>query len=85
MRSQLHGQISEKGAGVRVHTTIGAGAPYKRFAQQNLGVRRNSLPPRRSNRGSPWGLTHGACTGTPEEVAQCEASYTGKYLKKVLA
>ena len=25
------------------------------------------------------------CTGTPEEVAQCEASYTGKYLKKVLA
>ena len=25
------------------------------------------------------------CTGTPEEAAQCEASYTGKYLKKVLA
>ena len=25
------------------------------------------------------------CTGTPEEVAQCEASYTGKYLKKMLA
>ncbi len=25
------------------------------------------------------------CTGTPEEVARCEASYTGKYLKKVLA
>ena len=24
------------------------------------------------------------CTGTPEEVAQCEASYTGKYLKNVL-
>lgn len=24
------------------------------------------------------------CTGTPEEVAQCEASYTGKYLKKYL-
>jgi len=24
------------------------------------------------------------CTGTPEEVAQCEASYTGKYLKKAL-
>ncbi len=24
------------------------------------------------------------CTGTPEEVAACEASYTGKYLKKVL-
>ena len=25
------------------------------------------------------------CTGTPEEVAGCEASYTGKYLKKILA
>lgn len=24
------------------------------------------------------------CTGTPEEVAQCEKSYTGKYLKKML-
>jgi len=24
------------------------------------------------------------CTGTPEEVAACEGSYTGKYLKKVL-
>ncbi len=24
------------------------------------------------------------CTGTPEEVAACEASYTGQYLKKVL-
>jgi excinuclease ABC subunit A len=23
-------------------------------------------------------------TGTPEEVAACEASYTGKYLKKLL-
>ena len=25
------------------------------------------------------------CTGTPEEVAQCEQSYTGRYLKKVLS
>ncbi len=25
------------------------------------------------------------CTGTPEEVAQCEASYTGHYLKKMLS
>ena len=24
------------------------------------------------------------CTGTPEEVAQCERSYTGKYLKRML-
>ena len=24
------------------------------------------------------------CTGTPEEVAACPASYTGKYLKKLL-
>ena len=24
------------------------------------------------------------CTGTPEEVAACEASYTGQYLKKAL-
>ena len=24
------------------------------------------------------------CTGTPEEVAQCEASYTGQYLKRIL-
>ncbi len=24
------------------------------------------------------------CTGTPEEVAECEASYTGRYLKKIL-
>ena len=23
-------------------------------------------------------------TGTPEEVAQCESSYTGMYLKKIL-
>ena len=27
---------------------------------------------------------HVVCTGTPEEVAQCEASYTGRYLKKLL-
>ena len=27
---------------------------------------------------------HIVCTGTPEEVAQCEASYTGRYLKKML-
>ena len=24
------------------------------------------------------------CTGTPEEVAECPASYTGRYLKKML-
>ena len=24
------------------------------------------------------------CTGTPEQVAQCDSSYTGIYLKKVL-
>ena len=24
------------------------------------------------------------CTGTPEEVAGCEASYTGQFLKKIL-
>ena len=24
------------------------------------------------------------CTGTPEEVAACEASYTGQYLRKIL-
>ena len=24
------------------------------------------------------------CTGTPEEVARCEASYTGRYLKRIL-
>ena len=24
------------------------------------------------------------CTGTPEEVAQCSASYTGRYLKRML-
>ncbi len=29
---------------------------------------------------APWGN----CTGTPEEVAQCEASYTGQYLKRQL-
>ncbi len=27
---------------------------------------------------------HIVCTGTPEEVAQCEVSYTGRYLKKLL-
>ena len=35
----------------------------------------------------PEGGTGGGtivCTGTPEEVAQCEASYTGRYLKKLL-
>ena len=32
--------------------------------------------------GSGGGLV--VCTGTPEEVAACEASYTGKYLKGVL-
>lgn len=25
------------------------------------------------------------CTGTPEQIAACEASYTGQYLKKILA
>ena len=42
--------------------------------------------------GSPWVLTHGGCSGggtivatdTPEEVAQCPASYTGQYLKRML-
>ena len=29
---------------------------------------------------APWGN----CTGTPEEVAQFEGSYTGRYLKKYL-
>ena len=24
------------------------------------------------------------CTGTPEEVAKCEKSYTGQYLKRLL-
>ena len=24
------------------------------------------------------------CTGTPEEVAKCEKSYTGQYLRKML-
>ena len=24
------------------------------------------------------------CTGTPEQVAACERSYTGQYLKKIL-
>ena len=37
------------------------------------------LGPEGGNRGG-----HIVCTGTPEEVAQCEDSYTGKYLKKVL-
>ena len=27
---------------------------------------------------------HVVCTGTPEEVAACEKSYTGQYLKKLL-
>ncbi len=27
---------------------------------------------------------HIVCTGTPEQVAQCNASYTGRYLKKLL-
>ena len=27
---------------------------------------------------------HIVCTGTPEEVAQCQGSYTGQYLKKLL-
>ena len=27
---------------------------------------------------------HIVCTGTPEEVAQCQGSYTGRYLKKLL-
>ena len=33
--------------------------------------------------GGNGGGTVVAC-GTPEEVAQCEASYTGQYLKKML-
>ena len=43
--------------------------------------------------GSPRGVPRGAggrggsivCAGTPEEVARCAASYTGQYLKKMLA
>ncbi|SBV95617.1 hypothetical protein KL86CLO1_10669 [uncultured Eubacteriales bacterium] len=26
----------------------------------------------------------GFCTGTPEDIAACEESYTGRYLKNVL-
>lgn len=42
--------------------------------------------PRKSGpKGSPAGRRPvGACTGTPEEVAKCEESYTGRYLKNVL-
>jgi excinuclease ABC subunit A len=35
----------------------------------------------------PNGGDHGGeivCTGTPEEIAMCDASYTGQYLKKIL-
>jgi len=36
-------------------------APNKRFAQQNLGARRNSFPPRKSEKGDPMKLRfHGA-------------------------
>ncbi len=37
------------------------------------------LGPEGGNRGGQI-----VCTGTPEEVAKCEGSYTGQYLKKVL-
>ena len=35
----------------------------------------------------PYGGDEGGeiiCTGTPEDVSQCEKSFTGQYLKKVL-
>ena len=52
-----------------------------------------STPPEQiKSTGSPRGLPRGAgdgggqivATGTPEEVAQCAASYTGQYLKRML-
>ncbi|MFQ8759379.1 MAG: hypothetical protein ACLSAF_07945 [Intestinimonas sp.] len=47
--------------------------------------RPNSLRAAEDPTGAPAGLRPaGNCTGTPEEVAQCEASYTGQYLKTVL-
>ena len=42
--------------------------------------------PRAASRVGPAGSGGGTvvATGTPEEVAQCAASYTGQYLKRVL-
>ena len=57
--------------------------------------RRNSLPPRNEKEGEPnsggAGVGSGdgggqiVAVGTPEEVAQCERSYTGQYLKRMLS
>ena len=52
-----------------------------------------SIPPEQMKiSGPPRGLPRGdgdgggmiVATGTPEEVAQCAASYTGHYLKRML-
>ena len=43
---------------------------------------RAPIPARRDGSGRRRGTI--VCTGTPEEVAACPASYTGQYLKKLL-
>ena len=50
MRSQLHRQIPEKGAGVTVHTTIGADAPYKLFAAGKILAQGEFTSPEQINK-----------------------------------
>ena len=70
-------------------------APQQAFwpAGQNLDAGRiysaradkiNGAPARRKPGGGGDGGGYVVCTGTPEEVAACAASYTGQYLKRVL-
>ena len=43
---------------------------------------RAPIPARRDGKSDGGGTI--VCTGTPEEVAACPASYTGQYLQKLL-
>ena len=81
MRRVLYGTVFEEAAD-----------PLSRRRRYQAFCLRQNLDPGRIHSAQvvikSWGPREacfaGHCTGTPEEVAQCEGSYTGQYLKKIL-
>ena len=54
--------------------------------EHNLDVDQDCrLPYRPGTRRAEAAAARSSATGTPEEVARCEASYTGHYLRKMLS
>jgi len=50
--------------------------------RRGFQIKRVPGPAGRAGKGDGGGTI--VCSGTPEEVAACEKSYTGQYLKKML-